>query len=320
MVRMALIGCGRHSGHYHATPLARFAQAHPKRLQLAAACDLDRDLAQTFCRKYGFEKAYVDAWQMIEAERPDAVVCVVAVPAIARLGVELLHRGIPCVIEKPPGATPEEADHLLSVSLQTGTPHMVSVNRRFIPPLNETIAWCRAQGPISFVRGSILRHERTEPSFIWGTAIHTVDALRHIGGDVASFDARMVGGRPLTARWFDVTLKFTTNAMGQVAVLPTCGAVEESYEIFGEGYRARVALDGEFRAHVQCWRGGKLAIERRTPEDEPADVSFGSYHEVEAFVKAIESREKPRPSLADVVPSARIGFEIARRFRLLGSS
>src|SRR5881394_3373364 len=38
-LRIALIGCGNHSEHSHAIPLARYALQHPDELQLGGACD-----------------------------------------------------------------------------------------------------------------------------------------------------------------------------------------------------------------------------------------------------------------------------------------
>ena len=44
----------------------------------------------------------------------------------------------------------------------------------------------------------------------------------------------------LSTAWYVVSLRFESGASGRIEVLPTAGMVEESYELFGEGFRARV--------------------------------------------------------------------------------
>ena len=92
---------------------------------------------------------------------------------------------MPCTIEKPPGSTLADVAGLRACARETGTPHPISVNRRFTPHLNRGLQWARERGEICMVSGSILRHQRTEPEFVWSTSIHVVDAVRYIGGDVA---------------------------------------------------------------------------------------------------------------------------------------
>ncbi|MDA0747429.1 MAG: hypothetical protein O2954_12990, partial [bacterium] len=93
-------------------------------------------------------------------------------------------------------ATLEEARQLLAVARETGTPHMVSVNRRFEPLLRRAISWAKERGPLRYVRASILRHNRREPDFVYGTAIHCIDALREIGGEISSDLRRIHKGNP----------------------------------------------------------------------------------------------------------------------------
>ena len=65
MIRLGLIGCGEHSESGHAIPLARYKAAHPGEIELIAACDLNLERAQDFCRKYGFANAYSEADEML---------------------------------------------------------------------------------------------------------------------------------------------------------------------------------------------------------------------------------------------------------------
>jgi predicted dehydrogenase len=230
---------------------------------------------------------------------------------IVELAVMLLERKIPCVIEKPLGISSQEAERLARVTRQTGTPHMVSVNRRFMPYLNQAKSWAKNIGPLQYVRATQIRHARDEPDFIWSTAIHVLDALRHLAGEVVGFHTEVHRQAGLSTVWYVVSLRFESGTRGRIEVLPTAGMVEESYELFGEGFRARVVAGSGPQRSLQCWRAGQLELEKHSSKAEPEDVRNGGYDEVVEFVRALKTGERPWPSVEDILPSARICFAIA---------
>jgi myo-inositol 2-dehydrogenase/D-chiro-inositol 1-dehydrogenase len=316
MIRIALAGCGEHSRASHAAPLARYAATHPDEIKLVAACDLNAERAAEFCRSFGFARAYDDLDQMLNVEQPDACVSVMPMEKIGVVGKMLLERSIPCVIEKPLGTSLPEIEQLAQVARQTQTPHMVSVNRRFMPYLNEARSWLQHRGPLRYVRASQVRHQRSEPDFIWSTAIHVLDALRYIAGDVDRFDVTVSQPADESAMWYLIALQFENGITGQVEILPTAGMVEESYELFAEGCRARVTAGSGTQRSLECWADGTLAIDAHAAEDEPEDLRNGAYQEVEEFVRALRTGTRPRPSIDDILPSARISFAIADSVRV----
>src|ERR1051325_1111073 len=222
MIRIAIAGCGEHSRSSHAAPLARYAAAHPNEIELVAACDLNLDKAVEFCRSFGFVRPYKDLDEMLNVEKPDACVSVMPIERIVEVGIKLLERRLPCVIEKPLGTSLSEIEKLGQVARKTETPHMVSVNRRFMPYLNQARSWMQERGPLRYVRATQVRHQRDEADFIWSTAIHALDALRYIAGEVESFDVTQP-----TALWYVISLRFENGTLGLVEVLPTAGVRSE---------------------------------------------------------------------------------------------
>jgi predicted dehydrogenase len=310
MIRIALAGCGEHSRSSHAAPLARYASQHPGEIQLVAACDLNRERAIEFCHTFGFERPYADMGQMLDAEKPDACVCIMPIERIVEKGIELLERRIPCVIEKPLGTSISEIERLNKVALETRTPHMVSVNRRFMPYVNEARAWLREVGPVRYVRATQVRHARGEEDFIWSTAIHVLDALRYLAGDIDSFEVDVIG-RGSTAAWYLLSLQFENGVTGLIEILPTSGMVEESYEFFGERFRARITAGAGTQRTLEFWHDNQLVHEARANENEPEDMRNGAYQEVEEFVQSLRHDTPPYPSIEKILPSARICFAIA---------
>jgi myo-inositol 2-dehydrogenase/D-chiro-inositol 1-dehydrogenase len=311
MIRIALVGCGEHSRASHAAPLARYAAAHPDEIKLSAACDLNSERAVEFCRSFGFVQAYEDLDQMLEVEKPDACVSVMPMDKISDVGIKLLQRRVPCVIEKPLGTSLPAIEQLAGVARQTQTPHMVSVNRRFIPYVNQARSWMHERGPLRYVRASQVRHQRSESDFIWSTAIHAIDALRYIAGDVEKFDVIFSRSETSDATWYIISLRFESGTTGQVEILPTAGMVEELYELFGEGCRARVTAGSGTQRSLECWADGEQIIVSHAAEGEPEDLRNGAYQEVEEFVRALRTGTRPYPSIDDILPSARISFAIA---------
>lgn len=312
MIRLGLIGCGAHSESGHAIPLARYKAAHGEEIELAAVCDLQVERARQFCGKYGFGAAYIAVDEMLERENLDACIAVLPPETISELGIKLLELGIPCVVEKPLGSSIPEVIALQNCAARTGTWNMVSVNRRFMPFLNRALEWAKNAGAVRYVHCTLARQARSEPEFIWATAVHAVDTLRYVAGNVHSFDARTFKTEAGAGKWYSIDLRFENGIAGRIDVLPTAGMVEETYELFGEGFRSTVTCPFGPQLGWRGFQDGRLGAEERA-DGEPEDVLNGCYDEAAAFIRALISKSAPHPSIAQVVPSVTLCMEIAGR-------
>lgn len=319
MIRIAIAGCGEHSRSSHATPLARYASLRPDEIQLVAACDLDARKAEEFCRSFGFLRPYTDLDQMLDDEKPDACVCIMPINHIVEKGIDLLRRRIPCVIEKPLGTSLAEIEKLAQVARDTQTPHMVSVNRRFMPYLNEARSWLQNLGTVRYVRATQVRHARDEEDFIWSTAIHVLDAMRYVVGEIESYQVKKIRSEG-AAIWYLISLEFENESIGQIEILPTSGMVEESYEFFGEHFRTRITAGAGPQRTLEFWHNNQLIREARSDKTEPEDLRNGSYQEVEEFIGALRKGTPPYPSIEETLPSVRICFAIAESITQSGNA
>jgi myo-inositol 2-dehydrogenase / D-chiro-inositol 1-dehydrogenase len=308
-MRLGLIGCGEHSEIGHALPLARCAAAHPEATTLAAACDLRPERAQMFCQNYGFARAYQDLDEMLARERLDVCIAVVPVERISEIGIKLLQAKIPCVVEKPLGGTITEARRLLEAAKATGTTNMVSVNRRFMPLLNRGIKWAKAAGTLRYVHCAMLRQARTEPDFFRFTAIHALDTMRFIGGEVRASEIRTLPtGPPLS---YAVDLQFKNGVQGRIDVLPNAGLVEERYELFGDGFRAVITSPFGPQRSLRCYQQNRLVLEEIAGSETPEDVTQGFYGEASKLIEALNQGKSPKPSIEEVFPSVELCFQLA---------
>jgi predicted dehydrogenase len=180
------------------------------------------------------------------------------------------------------------------------------------PYLNRALAWVKDRGAgLTFVRATMLGDYRKDPGFLWSTAIHAVDALRHVAGDVASYESHRIEGKNLSAAWSSVAFSFATGCRGQLNVFPTAGHHEESYELFGEGFHARASIEGNHPSSVRCWSDGQCQVDTVSPADEPYDIRVGAYDETAEFVAALREGRPPRPTIRDVLKSQEICRELA---------
>src|SRR5262245_48928478 len=114
-MKLCLVGCGDHAQSSHGPAQAKYAAAHPE-LVLAACCDTIETLAEEFCFRFGFARAYGDVERMLDAEAPDAVVVVVPEDATVAVAEAVLGRGVPLLVEKPPGRSAIEVDRLIAAA------------------------------------------------------------------------------------------------------------------------------------------------------------------------------------------------------------
>jgi predicted dehydrogenase len=160
--------------------------------------------------------------------------------------------------------------------------------------------------------GEMLAREwRDEADFISTTAIHALNALRFLAGEIKDYSVGVQRGRGLSSVWYHVSLSFESGAVGCLEVLPTAGMIEESYELFCEDFRARVVAGSGPQRTLHCWRDGRLEVEESVAEDEPEDLRNGAYEEVVEFAGALQAGRRPAPTVEEILPSSRVCFRIA---------
>jgi len=299
-IKVCIIGAGGHSRACHLPALQLYRARHPGRVELAGIADRNRALAEAAVETFGAGRAYADFEAMLQAEQPDACLALASVEHNARVAIRLMELGLPALIEKPLGATMAEARRVVAVAERTGARVMVSMNRRFDPLLNAALAWIDGRPP-SYVRASMLRHDRREEHFLELTGVHVVDALRKIAGDVRSWRAEKstVEG----TRWTQIGVVFENGIRGLVDLMPTAGSCAETYEIFGADHRAEIQCSETGASGWRGWEAGRLVRDESVAAGTPAYVSNGTAAETEAFFGSLLEKRPCYPSPADVLAS-----------------
>jgi predicted dehydrogenase len=307
MIKLVVLGAGNHSRRNHLPALAKYVAEHPGEVALVALCDLRREHATAMAKQFGFARVYVDLNEMLAREQPDGCLAITPIPVTTEIATAVVEAQVPLLMEKPPGATVEEARSVVRLCEERGARVMVSVNRRFDPAVMALRTWW-GERKLDYLHARMARVGRREPEFIYGTAIHAVDAVRAIAGDVASYEAKVIESR--AARWYAVQLRFASGARGVLEIMPTAGHLAESYALFGDGAHAAAGTGEHDSGSLRCWQGGALALERKPAAGAPPYVRNGTYAEMAAFITALRERRAPHPSPREVLQSVEICAQI----------
>jgi len=320
-MKVCLIGCGEHATSSHGPALALYRSSHEE-LSLAACADVDPERARAFATRFGFARVYHDTVSLLAAEAPDAVLLVVPDIRAPELASLVLSRGVPLLLEKPPGRTVTDVDRMLDAARRpdgTVVPHQVAFNRRYAPlvrALRARLDTLAGTAPIQHVRYEMVRVGRRDPDFST-TAIHGIDAVRFIAG--ADFERASVAYQELPALGAGVAnifvdARLASGSSAHLSFCPAAGAVVE---------RACVhALDHTFYLEIPMWSGldapGRLQhVERGALVEElcgePADafVQGGFAAEVAAFLDGLREGRRLEPDLAE----SRQSLELAEALR-----
>ncbi|HVO09382.1 MAG TPA: Gfo/Idh/MocA family oxidoreductase [Vicinamibacteria bacterium] len=322
-MRLCQVGCGEHARVAHGPSQARCARERND-LVLAGCCDVDAARAESFRAEFGYARAFTDVAGMLEAERPDAVVVVVPVERTVAVASLVLERGLPVLLEKPPGETPAEVDRLAEAAERRGSvvPHQVAFNRRYAPLVRELRRRIEAAGPLQHLHYEMTRVNRRDPDFST-TAIHGLDAVRYLAGcdyAEARFRYRELPelGRGVANTFVDAVM--ANGATAHLAFCPVAGVLVE---------RATVhAGDSSFTLHVPMWGGvdspgrlwqftsGTLAAELGGEQLGDGTALFelgGFFRETVAFLDAVAAGRPPSPSLREARQSVAIAEHVRHR-------
>lgn len=314
--RVVVIGCGNLSQRQHLPSLAQLQRM--KRCVFAGVCDLNGELAASAAKKFGARAAYTDIETMLREAKPDGVAVIVPVTATAAVAGAILRKGYPTILEKPPGHSAAACKSLIRSAKAGHAKHMVAFNRRFCPPLVQGRAEVLKRGAIKGAGGLMYRHRRHDPDF-WATAIHSIDALRFLGGDVdrVIVDKRRLRGDRRHA--FTFIFEYANGGVGTLNVRPEAGVSIERYEIFGAECVALVRsgvgwlIDQPgFCDLYECGKAVQLPDPFKPfahfPEALSEPVNGGFFGEEASFVEALRSGKWSGPTVAESLPSVEIAL------------
>ena len=258
-VRLAAIGCGGHS-YRNIFPTYAFAP-----VDLVAVCDLDRGRAENYARLFGASAAYTDYHEMLERERPEAVVIVTNYddegrPRYPGIAMDALRAGAHAWIEKPPASRSEEIREMMRVSQETGKFVSVGLKKMFFPAnVKAKEILSRPEfGPVSTITARYPQslpaaEQRADPKAMRGFLDHIMhphSLLRFLAGPLESLYVERCEATGASI----ASLRFTSGAVGCLHLASGQSGMSplERTEVIGR--RANVVVENNIR--VTYYRPG----------------------------------------------------------------
>ena len=327
-ITIAVIGCGNHSRGALQPGLARLPH-----FDYVAACDLDGGLAADCARRYGARAAYTDYRRMLDEVRPEAVLVCGPPQLHLEAGLEAAARGIHLFVEKPSAPSTRAAEQLAAAIRAAGKVGMLGLFWRHAEAFQRAarLAEDPAFGPALLFSGLYLSPGPRIPlwgaddvayTFLTDQAIHAVDAMRFLMGDVEELVARADTG-DAGAAGYAITLRFASGAVGSLAVTSFTNAFSSRFTIHGAGGESLEITDAEAlrivaRVTVPGGRGGYVDQnlgEWRQGWSYAGHLRPGYMEELVAFARAIREGGTASGSLDDGAAALRICESILESVR-----
>ena len=230
--KICVIGCGEITRLAHGNAYKKYAETHDDTV-LAACCSRNLTKAESFKNDYGFLKAYSDWEEMLDNESPDAVCLNSPVNITAGLSCEILEKGYPLLLEKPPGMNIDELNRIIAAASKSRAPNMVAFNRRFMPLMEVLFEKAHQTGHIQNINCEFFRVNRTDNDFAT-TSIHGIDAVRFLANSDYKHVDFYYQELPQYGEFvYNVIMEcqFTSGATATLRFLPMTGAVIERYTV-----------------------------------------------------------------------------------------
>jgi predicted dehydrogenase len=274
-------------------------------LELAGCCDADADRAQRYAKAFGFARHHVEISAMLAAEKPDAVVMAVPPHATGSTASLVLERGIPLLIEKPPGLTPAELRGMIAAAQRGGTSAQVAFNRHYMPVMVRAREILDAEFPsdsVGRIDYEMTRFNRWDPDFST-TAIHALDGALFLARSPfrtaeLSFQSQRQGDRE--AMNVVVSAECVSAWRVLVIIQPVAGRNAESAEIHAVGQslmvKPPISPQSQANGALEHWRDDGLVASFSDSASDAVE-RLGVLGETRAFLGAVRSGTGFRPQL-----------------------
>lgn len=313
-VKVGMIGAGALSNAVHYPSLAEFED-----VQITAICDIDESRLNSTADKYSVDHRYNDYKKMIQEVDLDAVYVIMPPHHLFDIVLYCLNSKLNVFIEKPPGVTSEQTRNMALTAERNGCLTMVGFNRRFIPLLVEAKRIVEERGEIIQCVATFYKNTIGSGPYYGGAidiltcdAIHAVDALRWMGGEVVKVSSDI---RSLYAEYdnsFNALMKFESGATGVLLTNWVVGKRVHTFEMHAKGISAFV--DGDSSAYIYSDNKEEPLVLKA---EEVAGSSetykrYGFYSENRHFIDCIKENRMPETNFADAYKTMRLVDQIYR--------
>jgi virulence factor len=313
-VKVGMIGAGGLANAMHYPSLAEFDD-----VEIAAISDLDDGRLKNTAEKYKVEKVYNDYKKMVQEVDLDVVYIIMPPHHLFDLVIHCLNNKLNVFIEKPPGVTSEQTRNMALTAEKNGCLTMVGFNRRFIPLMVETKRIVREQGEMLQCVATFYKNSIGAGPYYAGAidiltcdAIHAVDSLRWMGGEVACVASDI---RSIYAEYdnsFNALLKYENGATGVLLTNWVVGKRVHTFEMHAKGISAFVNGDESAFIYSDNKEEPLILKAREIAGSSENHKYYGFYGESRHFIDCIKKDKMPETNFADAFKTMELVNRIYR--------
>ena len=302
-VRLALIGAGGMANGVHYPSLSEMPD-----VEMAALCDLDEGRLNATADRFSIRNRYADYRRMLDEAEVDAVYVLMPPYQLFDPVMDVIERGLHVYIEKPPAVTSDQIRQLGAAAEKAGLLTMVAFNRRYTPVLNRARQIVEERGPIIQCVATFYKNHLGQPPYYRGAidilscdAIHAVDMLRWMGGEVQTVASDVQSFKASYANMFNALVRFDGGAVGVLLANWNVGARRHTFEMHAEGISAYVQPDDRALIYADNAAEPTVITTQDAAGSDEMRVFNGFAAENRHFIDCVKSGTQPNTRFADAL-------------------
>jgi len=284
-IKFGIIGCGR-IGTRHAERISENGRA-----ELFVVCDIKKDRADDFAKKYNCKVVY----DISELLKEDIDVVNVCTPSglHAEMSIQALKSSKNVLCEKPMTVNLEDADKVIETEKQSGKKFFLVKQNRYNPPIKvlKDLVYNKKLGKITLINCNVLWNRgkdyfmddwkgtmKLDGGALMTQCSHFLDLIVWIGGNVKSVYAKMANlSHPYieTEDTGFITLVFENGCIGSLQYTTTAFDKNMEGTMTIIGTNGNVKVGGEYLNTLEFWNVKNL--EKPELEDGNKANDYGSY-------------------------------------------
>lgn len=264
--------------------------------EVVASCNTSERGNLAAQQEGGIPKTYTNYLEMVECERPDAIINCVSFDHIYDVTRQLLPYKIPLLIEKPAGTSVRELQDLINLQQKYQTIVQVALNRRHYSVFDKALTdmgggqnlqlinleWSENPHKVKVTKNY---SDEQVAKLLYGNTIHGIDLLNWISGGILN---HQVFVRKQPDFLWNMTLAGTTNH-GVPFNFSSTWANIVPWRLVLHSKRKRY----EFAPLESCrvFSDGRIEPEWLTPSEEDQKFKAGFYIQAKEFIRSIETNQ-----------------------------
>lgn len=302
-IKIGFIGAGRAANAFHYPSLAEMED-----VEIVSVCDLNQERLKKVAEKYNIKSTFTNYKEMIKKIEMSGIYIIMPPHILYDLVIDCLEAKLNVFVEKPPAITLEQTRNMARLAEKNKCKTMVAFNRRFIPLLRRVKEIVEERGPIIQCVGTFYKnmvenclYYRGAVDILRSDAIHCVDTLRWMAGEVKNVKSLVRKYYSETDNSFNAILEFENGATGILLTNWAAGRRIHTFEMHTKGISAFINPNENAIIYKDNEDRGEVISATDIAGSSEFYKFYGYYQENRHFIDSLKENKEPETSFSDAV-------------------